>query len=474
MRHFPLFRDLRGRRVVVSGGGEAALAKLRLLLKTEATLIVYAADPAPELRALADQGRIRLIARAIAEGDAICAALLYGANEDAAEDARAAAIGRRAGALVNIVDDLDGSDVITPAIVDRDPLVVAIGTEGAAPVLARRVKAETEARLAPELGRLARVGQAFRHRAEALPMGRARRAFWTRYYDVEGPRALAEGGEAAALAALERLLAEAEAGLAAPREGRVAIVGAGPGDPELLTLKARKRLHEADVVIFDRLVSAQVLELARREALMIDVGKTPGGRSWRQEDINAEMVAHARDGAHVVRLKSGDPGVFGRLDEEMDALDAAGVAFEIVPGVTSAAAAAAQIHVSLTRRGRNRDFRILTGHDMDGFAEHDWRALARPGAAAAVYMGVRAARFLQGRLMLHGMDPETPVTAVENATRDDQKIVAASLSRLPEALAEAGIRGPAIIFLGLKPRGALEALETAEPSALSMALAAGV
>ncbi|MFN3613436.1 MAG: siroheme synthase CysG [Rubrimonas sp.] len=474
MRHFPLFRDLRGRRVVVSGGGEAALAKVRLLLKTEATLAVYAADPAPELRALADEGRIRLIARPLAEGDAICAALLYGANEDVAEDARAAAIGRRAGALVNIVDDLDGSDVITPAIVDRDPLVVAIGTEGAAPVLARRVKAETEARLAPELGRLARVGQWFRHRAEALPMGRARREFWSRYYDVEGPRALAEGGEAAALAALERLLAEAEAGLATPREGRVSIVGAGPGDPELLTLKARKRLHEADVVIFDRLVSAQVLELARREALMIDVGKTPGGRSWRQEDINAEMVAHARDGAHVVRLKSGDPGVFGRLDEEMDALDAAGVAFEIVPGVTSAAAAAAQIRVSLTRRGRNRDFRILTGHDMDGFAEHDWRALARPGAAAAVYMGVRAARFLQGRLMLHGMDPDTPVTAVENATRHDQKIVAAPLSRLPEALAEAGIRGPAIIFLGLKPRGALEALETTEPSALSMALAAGV
>lgn len=474
MRHFPLFRDLRGRRVVISGGGEAALAKLRLLLKTEATLAVYAPDPAPELHALAAEGRIRLIARTVAEGDALCAALLYGANEDAAEDARAAAIGRRAGALVNIVDDLEGSDVITPAIVDRDPLIVAIGTEGAAPVLARRVKAETEARLAPELGRLARVGQGFRHRAEALPMGRARREFWARYYDVEGPRALAEGGEAGALAALERLLDQATLGLAAPRQGRVCIIGAGPGDPELLTLKARKRLHEADVVIHDRLVSREVLELARREALMIEVGKTPGGQSWRQDDINAEMVRHAQAGAHVARLKSGDPGVFGRLDEEMDALDAAGVSFEIVPGVTAAVAAAAQMRVSLTRRGRNRDFRILTAHDMDGFAEHDWRALARPDGASAVYMGVRAARFLQGRLMLHGADPDTPVTAVENASRADQKIVAAPLSRLPEALAEAGIRGPAIIFIGLAPRGALEAMERVEPSALSMALAAGV
>ncbi len=458
MRHFPLFRDLRGRRVVVSGGGETALAKLRLILKTEATVAVYAADPAPELARLAAAGRLRLTRRPVAEGDAICAALLYAANDDAAEDARAAAIGRRAGALVNIVDDLEGSDVITPAMVDRDPVVVAIGTEGAAPVLARRIKAETEERLPPDLGTLARLGQAFRPQAEALPMGRARRAFWSRYYDRDGPEALAQGGEEAVQALLPRLLAEILA--AEPEPGRVAFVGAGPGDPELLTLKARRLLHEADVVIHDRLVGPGILELARREARMIEVGKTPGGPSWRQEDINAEMIRHAAAGAHVVRLKSGDPGVFGRLDEETAALDAAGIAFDVTPGITSAAAAAATLKVSLTKRGRNRSFRLITGHDAEGFAEHDWRALAAPGATAAVYMGLRASRFLQGRLLLHGADPATPVTAVENVSRPEQRILSAPLSRLPEALREAGLTGPAILFLGLAPREALEAAET--------------
>ena len=258
--------------------------------------------------------------------------------------------------------------------------------------------------------------------------------------------------------------------VAAPQ---VALVGAGPGDPALLTLKARALIEAADVVIHDRLVSDGVLALARAAATVLAVGKTPGGPSWRQADINALMVAHALTGARVVRLKSGDPGVFGRLDEEMDALDAAAIAFEIVPGVTAAAAAAASIKVSLTRRGRNKALRILTGQDVDGFAEHDWRGLAAPDAVAALYMGLKAARFVQGRLMLHGADPATPVTAVENASRADEKVVGARLDRLPEALAVAGVRGPAILFIGLKPRGALAALDDAAPSTLSLALASG-
>ncbi len=460
MRHFPVFRDLRARRVVVSGAGEAAVAKLRLLLKTEATLAVYGTDPHPQIRRWAGEGRLTLVERPVRHGDALCAALLYGANEEAGEDARAARIGRAAGAMVNIVDDLDNSDFITPAIVDRDPVTVAIGTEGAAPVLARRIKAETEERLAPALGTLARIGQGFREAANALPMGRPRRRFWSRYYDEIGPRALSEGGEEAVRAALDALLAEtlAEAG----ETGRVALIGAGPGDPELLTLKARKALHEADVVIHDRLVSPEILELARREAIVVEVGKIPNGPSWKQADIDALMVEHAANGAHVARLKSGDPVVFGRLDEEMDALDAAGIPFEIVPGITAASAAAASLGVSWTKRGRNAAFRLLTGHDVAGFAEHDWRGLAQPGEGgavqpAAIYMGVRAARFLAGRLLMHGAAADTPVTAIENVSRLDQRIVATTLDRLPDALTGAGITGPAILFLGLSPREAMAA-----------------
>lgn len=253
----------------------------------------------------------------------------------------------------------------------------------------------------------------------------------------------------------------------------VALVGAGPGDPALLTLRARALIEAADVVIHDRLVSAEIVALAQPGATVVAVGKIPGGPSWRQADINALIVAHALTGARVVRLKSGDPGVFGRLDEEMDALDAADIAFEIVPGVTAAAAAAASIKVSLTRRGRNKALRILTGHDIDGFAEQDWRGLAAPDAVAAIYMGLKAARFVQGRLMLHGADPATPVTVVENASRADENVVASRLDRLPQALEAAGVRGPAILFIGLTPRGALAALDEAEPSTLSLALASG-
>ncbi|HVL20886.1 MAG TPA: siroheme synthase CysG [Amaricoccus sp.] len=448
MRHYPVYVDLRDRTVVVSGAGDVAVAKLRLLMKTEARIEVYGSGPVPQVLGWAREGRIVLVERAIEPSDAAGAELLYGANGEPEEDARAAAIGRAAGALVNIVDDLDGSDFITPAIVDRDPVTVAIGTEGAAPVLARKIKAEVEAMLPATLGLLTRVGQSFRARVEGLD-SRARRAFWTRFYFERGPRAL-EGGEREAHEALERLLAEGEGS----RSGFVHLVGTGPGDPELLTLKARRLLHEADVVIHDRLVPVAVLELARREATIVETGKTAYGASWKQDDINALMLRHARAGATVVRLKGGDPAIFGRLDDEIEALEAAGVGFAVVPGVTSASAAAAAIGQSLTRRGRNSSFRVLTGHDVDGFAEHDWRELARPGATAAVYMGVKAATFLRGRLLMHGAAATTPVTAVENVSRPGQRVIATTLIDLPRAFDETAPEGPVMILYGLEPRAA--------------------
>lgn len=450
MRHFPIFLNLRGQRVIVSGAGDCAVAKLRLLLKTEARVMVFGTDPVDQVRQWADAGRVTLVERALAQGDAICAAMVYGANEDAALDAKAIEIGRAAGALTNIVDNLEDSQFITPAIVDRDPVTIAIGTEGAAPVLARKIKADLEERLPASLGILARIGQAFRPRAEVLPMGARRRGFWSRFYFERGPSALRESAKAAEFV-LEELLSETLA--ERDKAGHVWLVGTGPGDPELLTLKARRLLHEAEVVIHDRLVPQPILELARREATVIEVGKIPYGKSWKQEDINALLVEHGQT-AQVVRLKSGDPGVFGRLDEEMDTLDAAGVAFDIVPGVTSATAAAASIKASLTRRGRNSSFRLLTGHDVKGFAEQEWRDLAKPDAVAAIYMGVKASAFLRGRLMMHGCAEDTPVTAIENASRANQRVIATKLIDLPEALAAAAPNGPVMLFLGLSPRAA--------------------
>ncbi len=456
MKHFPIFMALEGRRVVVSGGGDAAVAKLRLLLKTEAKISVFAADPVREITDWARAGKLRLVSRALEPGDATCATLFYAANDDDAEDSRVAKLAQADGALVNWVDNLENSQFITPAIVDRDPVTVAIGTEGAAPVLARRIKSDLEERLPSALGIFARIGKSFRTRAEALPFGRPRRAFWSAYYDKVAPKALADGGEAALEPALEDLL---ETHLKARTEdGRVTFVGAGPGDPELLTLKARKAIHEADVVIHDRLVPAAILELARREATILDMGKTGFGPSTPQEDINAAITEHARQGAHVVRLKAGDATVFGRLDEEIEACEALGVAFTVVPGITAASAAVAAIGQSLTRRGRNASVKLMTGHDMKGFAEHDWAQLAKPGEVAAIYMGKRTARFMQGRLLMHGADPSTPVTVVENASRPDQQILATTLSELEPALTQAGFDGPALVLFGLAPRAAEAAL----------------
>ena len=454
MNHFPIFLSTEGQRIVLSGGGAAALAKLRLLMKTTARIVVYAADPAPEIADWALEGKLTLHRRALDRGDVLCARLFYAADEDAAEDARTAAIARAEGALVNIVDNLADSAFITPAIVDRDPVTVAIGTEGAAPVLARAIKADLEERLPQTLGTLARIGKSFRHMAEALPFGRARRDFWRAFYFDAGPRAVAEG-EDAVRPALDALLDD-HLGRAA-RAGHVAFVGGGPGDPELLTLKARRALDEADVVIYDRLISPQILELARREATMIDVGKEGFGPSTSQETINALLVEHAGSGAQVVRLKSGDATVFGRLDEEIEAVDAHGIGWHIVPGITSASAAVAAIGQSLTRRGRNASVRFLTGHDMKGFADHDWAALARPGEVAAVYMGKKSARFIQGRLLMHGADRTTPVTVIENASRPEQRILSTTLAAMAEDIAGAAMDGPALTFLGLAPRAAAEA-----------------
>ena len=232
----------------------------------------------------------------------------------------------------------------------------------------------------------------------------------------------------------------------------VDFVGAGPGDPGLLTLTAVRLLEQADVVLHDRLVSAEVLALCAPGADLIPVGKQGFGASVPQHSIDALLCAHAETGARVVRLKGGDPAVFGRLDEELAALDAAGLRYRVHPGVTAASAAAASLSQSLTQRGRNTELRFVTGHDVAGFADHDWRALARPGAVAAVYMAKRAARFIQGRLLMHGADPATAVTAVFHASRPDERIVASTLARLPADLDGAQSDAPAILMLGLAPR----------------------
>lgn len=236
----------------------------------------------------------------------------------------------------------------------------------------------------------------------------------------------------------------------------VTIAGAGPGNPDLLTLGTLRAIEAADVVVHDRLIGPDILALIPATATRVDAGKEGFGPSTPQAAIHAAMIDAARTGARVLRLKAGDPAIFARLEEELDALDAAGIPWTILPGLTAASAAAAALGQSLTARGRNGALTILTGHDMAGFAEQDWRSLARPGAVAAIYMGKAASRFLQGRLMMHGAAPDTPVTLVENASRADQRLHAATLATLPASAAACS--GPAVILWGLAPRAAAACL----------------
>ena len=450
MDHFPIFVALKDQRVLVSGGGEAAIAKLRLLLKTTAKLHVFAPLAAPEISDWAVQGKLTLHNRALTADDAEGATLIYAADEDDALDAATGEIAHAAKVMLNVVDNLQDSGFITPAIVDRDPVTIAIGTEGAAPVLARAIKADLEEQLPQTLGTLARLGKSFRKAADALPMGRPRRDFWRDYYFTSGPKAQGkEAIQSALQTTLDKHLARKS------RDAHIAFVGAGPGDPELLTLKARKAIDEADVIIHDRLVTPEILELARREALIVDAGKEGFGPSMSQDHINTLIAEHTQNGAQVVRLKSGDPTIFGRLDEEIETCQAHEIAYSIIPGITAASAAVAAIGQSFTRRGRNGSVRFLTGHDMKGFADHDWAALAKPDAVAAIYMGKKAARFVQGRLLMHGADRLTPVTLIENASRPDQRVVPATLDTLADV---ASVSGPAVIFIGLAPREAVTSL----------------
>lgn len=243
---------------------------------------------------------------------------------------------------------------------------------------------------------------------------------------------------------------------ATPVTGHVLLLGAGPGDPELLTLKALRALEAADVILHDRLISDGILALAPAAAQLIPVGKEGFGPAVPQEVTNGLMIDHARRGERVVRLKSGDPGIFGRLEDEVSALEAAGVAYTVIPGITAAAAAAASLGQGLTQRGRNAALRVMTGYDMAGFAEQDWRGLAAPGSVAAIYMAKRSARFIQGRLMMHGAAPDTPVTVVENASRPDQATRATTLVALPAVVAD--MKGPAVLLYGIAPRAAAQTL----------------
>jgi uroporphyrin-III C-methyltransferase/precorrin-2 dehydrogenase/sirohydrochlorin ferrochelatase len=446
MRYFPVFADLDGADVLVAGGGEQAAQKVRLVRKTNARVTVVAEAVCDEIGDLAERSSIRLDRRSFQERDVVGRRLAFVATGDRTLDAAVARAAMAHGIPVNVVDDPELSTFITPAIVDRSPVTVAIGTEGAAPVLARELRARIESLLPANLGRLAARALALRQRvADTVADPRARRRLWERLLLGPFRHAVLAGAEAEA----DRILAnELEVGKR-QHAGRVALIGCGPGDPDLLTLKALQRLQEADVLVIDRLVDPRILDYARRDAERIFVGKEPGGPSTTQAEINRVLVREAQAGKVVARLKGGDPFIFGRAAEEMAALQQTGIPVEVVPGVTAAHACAARIGLPVTLRERVRQFSVVTGATADGLPDLDWPALAAPGAAFGIYMGVGNAPIIRCHLLAAGARPETPVVVVENGTREDERAVATTLQDLTDCVATLALHGPAVIFVGL-------------------------
>jgi uroporphyrin-III C-methyltransferase/precorrin-2 dehydrogenase/sirohydrochlorin ferrochelatase len=447
MNYFPLYLRLEGARILVVGGGEQAAQKVRLLRKTKAHITVVADETTPELNDLAESGAIEVLRRPFVAEDVAHRQLVFAAAADRELNAVVSDASRARGVPVNVVDDANLGTVIMPAIVDRDPVTVAIGTEGTSPVLARDIRARIEALLPANLGELARRAHSLREVvARRIADGRARRRLWERLLQGAFGRAVLSGAEAEADRVLARELSAATAG---PPRGRVALIGCGPGDPDLLTLKALQALQEADVLVIDRLVHPRILDYARRDAERVDVGKTPRGSATPQGEINRILVREALAGKIVARLKGGDPFIFGRAGEEMAALQAAGIPVEVIPGVTAAHACAARIGLPVTLRSRIRQFSVVTGAGADGDIDLNWQSLAAPGAAAAFYMGVRTAAVWRRKLLEAGAAPHTPVVVVENGTLSGERAIATTLHDLGACIETHGITGPAVIFLGL-------------------------
>ena len=443
----PVFFALEGKRVVLAGASARAVWKAELLNAAGAALDVIAPDPCDDMRALlASCPRARLIERAWRQSDLAGAALALIDTDGDSEAAAFQAAAKAAGVPMNAIDKPAFCDFQFGALVNRSPLVIGISTQGAAPVFAQAIRGWIETLLPAHIQSWARAARHWRARLNPLHLPfKARRAFWTGF----SRRALETRDAVPDDADFETLLATAGAE-PAKSQGRVTLVGAGPGDPGLITLKALRALQGADVVLYDNLVAPEIVAMARREAQKIDVGKRGYRPSCKQEEITALMVELGLAGKNVVRLKGGDPMIFGRANEEIAALAEAGVPVEVIPGVTAALGAAASLGISLTERDVARRLQFVTAHARDGRLPEDldWAALSDRGAATIVYMGVKTMDALVAKLLGQGMDPATPAVFVERATQPNERSVAAPIAEMPAKAAALKPDGPCLLMIG--------------------------
>ncbi|GAB5468281.1 MAG: siroheme synthase CysG [Rhodospirillales bacterium] len=454
LSRLPLFLSLRGRPCLVIGESQAAAWKAELLSAAGAQVTLVSPQPATEAEALAreappsaEHGPICLERRTWLESDLAGKALAVGAFAERAEAERFLAAAAEAGTIASLIDRAEASAVTFGSIVNRSPLVISVNTDGVAPLFGQAVRARIEALLPQGLAAWAAAAKDWRSRVRSLLPGRpARRRFWQACTEEAFHRP--DGHEDQAT--WQRLLCEAEGPVNDDKRGRITLVGAGPGDPEYLTLRALRALQSAEVILYDDLVQPAILDLARREARRLRVGKRGYGPSCKQSDINALLLELAQQGLEVVRLKGGDPMVFGRAGEELTAARAAGIAIEVVPGITAAQGASARLGISLTHRDHARRLQYVTAHAKSGRLPQDidWGALADPTVTTVVYMPKHTLGELVATAVAQGLDPETPALAMANATRADEVVFTAPLAALPDRLAGQMPDGPMLVMIG--------------------------
>ncbi|MBO2927216.1 siroheme synthase CysG [Metapseudomonas otitidis] len=445
MDFLPLFHNLQGRHVLVVGGGEIALRKARLLADAGACLRVVAPEIDSQLVALVEQSQGLVHRRGYASGDLEGAVLVIAATDDEPLNAQISRDAQARGVPVNVVDAPALCSVIFPAIVDRSPLIVAVSSAGDAPVLARLIRAKIETWIPSAYGQLAGLAKRFRQQVKQLfPDVQQRRVFWEDVF--QGP--IAERVLSGQPAEAERMLAERVAGGAPKPLGEVYLVGAGPGDPDLLTFRALRLMQQADVVLYDRLVAEPIIEMCRRDAERIYVGKRRADHAVPQDQINRLLIDLAKQGKRVLRLKGGDPFIFGRGGEEIGELAAHGIPFQVVPGITAASGCAAYAGIPLTHRDHAQSVRFVTGHLKDGSSDLPWADLTSPGQTLVFYMGLVGLPIICEQLVRHGRSADTPAALVQQGTTRNQRVFTGTLGNLPQLVAEHEVHAPTLVIVG--------------------------
>ena len=444
MQYLPIFTRLKNKPVLVVGGGDVALRKCRAFLKAEANVTLVAPDFCQELQSMAEQGEVTLRQQKFIDSDLDNVMLVIAATDNDAVNEQVAAQAEARNLFVNVVDDQPKCGFIFPSIVDRNPITIAISSAGTAPVLARRLREKLETLIPQHIGPLAQLVGSFRDKVKVrFNHFSDRRQFWESVFDSSVVSEVQAGNGSRAQALLNEMLS------AQPEpEGEVYVVGAGPGDPELLTLKALQLMQQADVVVYDYLVSDEILELVRRDADLVCVGKKAGHHSVKQEQTNQMLVEFAKQGKKVCRIKGGDPFIYGRGGEEVQVLAAHGVKYQIVPGITAAAGCSAYAGIPLTHRDHAQAIQFVTGHCKKEGQELDWASLAKPNQTLAIYMGVIKSPHIQQQLITHGRAATTPVAIVENGTRKSQRVITTQLEQLAETITEHQVQSPALLIIG--------------------------